>query len=93
MSSDMQNLSTALEGVAAGVAASLVSVLSHRMQASGFVGAPSPRTGPCREGEVSVVLPGGETRSPDRWARCEQRHRLARDRTRSQPRHHGGNRT
>jgi S1-C subfamily serine protease len=65
MSSEIQNLSTALEGVAAGVAASLVSVLSHRMQASGFVWRAglvvTSDEGLAEEGEVRVVLPGGES--------------------------------
>jgi S1-C subfamily serine protease len=66
MSSDIENLSTALEGLAAGVAASLVSVLSHRMQASGFVWRAglivTSDEGLAEEGEVRVVLPGGESR-------------------------------
>ena len=65
MSSEIQNLSTALEGVAAGVAPSLVSVLSHRMQASGFVWRAglvvTSDEGLAEEGEVRVVLPGGES--------------------------------
>ena len=65
MSSDIQNLSTALEGVAAGLAPSLVSVLSHRMQASGFVWRAglilTSDEGLAEEGEVRVVLPGGES--------------------------------
>ena len=65
MSSDIQNLSTALESVAAGLAPSLVSVLSHRMQASGFVWRAglilTSDEGLAEEGEVRVVLPGGES--------------------------------
>jgi Trypsin-like serine proteases, typically periplasmic, contain C-terminal PDZ domain len=65
MSSDIQNLSTALEGVAAGLAPSLVSVLSHRMQASGFVWRAglivTSDEGLAEEGEVRVVRSGGES--------------------------------
>ena len=65
MSSDIQNVSTALEGVAAGLAPSLVSVLSHRMQASGFVWRAglivTSDEGLAEQGEVRVVLPGGES--------------------------------
>jgi S1-C subfamily serine protease len=64
MSSDIRNLSTALEGVVAGLAPSLVSVLSHRMQASGFVWRAglivTSDEGLAEEGEVRVTLPGGE---------------------------------
>ena len=65
MSSDIQDVSTALEGVAAGLAPSLVSVLSHRMQASGFVWRAglivTSDEGLAEEGEVRVMLPGGES--------------------------------
>ena len=65
MSSDIQSLSTALERVAAGLAPSLVSVLSHRMQASGFVWRAglvvTSDEGLAEQGEVRVVLPGGES--------------------------------
>ena len=65
MSSDIQNVSTGLEGVAAGLAPSLVSVLSHRMQASGFVWRAglivTSDEGLAEQGEVRVVLPGGES--------------------------------
>ena len=65
MSSDIRNVSTGLEGVAAGLAPSLVSVLSHRMQASGFVWRAglivTSDEGLAEEGEVRVVLPGGES--------------------------------
>ena len=37
MGREIQDLSAALEGVVAGLAPSLVSVLSYRMQATGFV--------------------------------------------------------
>jgi S1-C subfamily serine protease len=65
MSSNIQNVSTGLEGVAAGLAPSLVSVLSHRMQASGFVWRAglivTSDEGLAEQGEVRVVLPGGES--------------------------------
>ena len=80
MSSDIQNLSTALESVAAGVAASLVSVLSHRMQASGFVWHAglilTSDEGLAEEGEVQRgAARRREPARPDRRARCEHRHR------------------
>ena len=63
MSRDMQDVSTALEGVVAGFAPSLVSVMSHRMQASGFVWRAglivTSDEGLAEEGEVRVTLPGG----------------------------------
>lgn len=37
MSTDIQDVSTALEGIVQRLASSLVSVISHRTQASGFV--------------------------------------------------------
>ena len=64
MSSELQNVSTALEGIVAGLAPSVVSVISHRMQASGFVWRPglivTSDEGLAEEGEVDVILPGGE---------------------------------
>jgi S1-C subfamily serine protease len=64
MSSEIQNVSTALEGIVAGLAPSVVSVISHRMQASGFVWRPglivTSDEGLAEEGEVHVILPGGE---------------------------------
>jgi S1-C subfamily serine protease len=65
MSADIQGVSTALEGMVGGVAPSLVSVISHRMQASGFVWRAglivTSDEGLAEEGEVRVVLPGGES--------------------------------
>src|SRR5262245_10549578 len=65
MSTDIQQLSTALEGTVAALAPSLVSVVSHRMPASGFVWRPglivTSDEGLAEEGEVRVVLPGGES--------------------------------
>src|SRR5436190_18907492 len=64
MSSELQNVSTALEGIVAGLAPSVVSVVSHRMQASGFVWRSglivTSDEGLAEEGDVHVVLPGGE---------------------------------
>ena len=64
MSSEIQNVSTALEGMVAGLAPSLVSVVSHRMQASGFVWRAglivTSDEGLAEEGEVRVTLPGGD---------------------------------
>jgi len=64
MSSEIQNVSTALEGIVAGLAPSVVSVISDRMQASGFVWRPglivTSDEGLAEEGEVHVTLPGGE---------------------------------
>jgi S1-C subfamily serine protease len=60
----MQDVSAALEGTVAGLAPSVVSVVSHRMQASGFVWRPglvvTSDEGLAEEGEVRVTLPGGE---------------------------------
>ncbi len=65
MSKLMQELSTALEGVVAGLAPSLVSVLSHRMRSSGFVWRPglivTSDEGLAEDGDVRLILPGGET--------------------------------
>jgi S1-C subfamily serine protease len=64
MSREIENVSTALEGIVAGLAPSIVSVISHRMQASGFVWRPglivTSDEGLAEEGEVQVTLPGGE---------------------------------
>jgi S1-C subfamily serine protease len=64
MSKLMQELSTALEGVVAGLAASLVSVVSHRMRSSGFVWRPglivTSDEGLAEDGNVRVILPGGD---------------------------------
>jgi S1-C subfamily serine protease len=63
--SSMQDISSALEGTVAAFAPSLVSVLSHRMQASGFVWRTglivTSDEGLADEGDVRVVLPGGES--------------------------------
>src|SRR5215475_10197391 len=65
MSTNLQDISTALEGLVGGVAPSLVSVISHRMQASGFVWRAglivTSDEGLAEEGEVRVILPGGES--------------------------------
>ena len=65
MSTEIQTLSTALEGIVAGLAPSLVSVISHRMRASGFVWRSgliiTSDEGLAEEGEVRVMLPTGET--------------------------------
>jgi S1-C subfamily serine protease len=65
MSTDIEDISTALEGMVGGVAPGLVSVVSHRMQASGFVWRAglivTSDEGLADEGEVRVVLPGGES--------------------------------
>ena len=64
MSREIENVSTALEGIVAGLAPSVVSVISHRMQASGFVWRPglivTSDEGLAEEGEVHAILPGGE---------------------------------
>jgi S1-C subfamily serine protease len=65
MSSHMKDVSTELEGVVASFALSVVSVISHRMQASGFVWRPgfivTSDEGLAEEGEVRVTLPSGES--------------------------------
>jgi S1-C subfamily serine protease len=65
MSTDIQDVSSALEGMVRTLAPSVVSVTSHRMQASGFAwGAGLIVTsdeGLAEEGEVHVVAPGGES--------------------------------
>jgi S1-C subfamily serine protease len=64
MSTPLQELSTALAGIVAGLAPSLVSVASRRMRASGFVWRPglvvTSDEGLAEEGEVRLTLPGGE---------------------------------
>jgi S1-C subfamily serine protease len=64
MSTALQDLSAALEGAVAQLAPSIVSVASHRMQASGFVWRAglivTSDEGLAEEGEVRVTLPGGE---------------------------------
>ena len=65
MSTHLQDLSTALEGVVGNLAPSLVSVMSHRMQASGFVWRSglivTSDEGLAEEGDVHLTLPGGES--------------------------------
>jgi len=65
MSRDLQDVSSALEGMVAALAPSLVAVMSHRMQASGFVWRAglivTSDEGLAEEGDVRVVLPGGES--------------------------------
>jgi S1-C subfamily serine protease len=62
---DIQDISAALEGIVRGLSPSLVSVISHRMQASGFVWRAglvvTSDEGLAEDGEVRVVLPGGES--------------------------------
>jgi S1-C subfamily serine protease len=64
MSKQLQELSTALQGIVAGLAPSLVSVASHRMRASGFVWRAgliiTSDESLAEEGAVRVTLPGGE---------------------------------
>src|SRR5262245_65438332 len=64
MSTTLQELSTALAGIVAGLAPSLLSVASHRMRASGFVWRPglivTSDEGLAEEGQVRLTLPGGE---------------------------------
>src|SRR5262245_11370431 len=64
MSNEIERVSTALEGIVAGLAPSLVSIQSHRMQASGFVWRPglivTSDESLAEEGDVQVTLPGGE---------------------------------
>jgi S1-C subfamily serine protease len=64
MSLEFENLSAALEGMVAGLAASLVSVSSNRIEASGFVWRAArivtSDEGLAEEGPVRVTLPGGE---------------------------------
>ena len=65
MSRTIQDVSTALEGTVGGLAPSLVSVMSHRMQSSGFVWRAglvvTSDEGLAEDGEVRVMLPGGES--------------------------------
>jgi S1-C subfamily serine protease len=65
MSADIQAVSGALESAVANLAPSLVSVMSHRRQASGFVWRSglivTSDEGLADEGEVHVVLPGGDS--------------------------------
>ena len=65
MSREIQDLSTALEGMVGDLAPSLVSVISHRTQASGFVWRAglivTSDEGLAEDGEVRVMLLGGES--------------------------------
>jgi len=65
MNSQIQDFSAALEDVVRRLAPSVVSVASHRMQASGFAWRAglivTSDEGLAEEGEVRVVLPGGES--------------------------------
>jgi S1-C subfamily serine protease len=64
MSREIEAISTALEGVVASLAPSLVSVRSRRMQASGFAWRGglivTSNEGLAEEGDIRVTLPGGE---------------------------------
>jgi S1-C subfamily serine protease len=64
MSSDLQQLSATLESIVTGLAPSLVSVMSHRLQASGFVWRPglivTSDEALAEEGDIRVTLPGGD---------------------------------
>lgn len=65
MSTEIESVSATLAGMVAGLAPSLVSVTSDRMQASGFVWRAgrivTSDAGLAEEGEVGVTLAGGET--------------------------------
>ena len=65
MNIEIESISAALEGMVAGLAASVVSVTSDRMQASGFVWRTgrivTSDEGLAEEGEVRLTLAGGET--------------------------------
>jgi len=65
MSMEIESVSAALAAMVAGLAAGLVSVTSHRMQASGFVWRAgrivTSDEGLAEEGEVRITLAGGET--------------------------------
>ena len=64
-SNSLQAFSASLAGLVAKAAPSVVSVRSHRSAASGFIWRPglivTPDETLAEEGEVAVVLPGGET--------------------------------
>ena len=70
MSTQVQDVSSALERVVAGLSPSLVSVLSHRMHASGFAWSGglvvTSDEGVAEEGEVRVTLPGGDSMAASR---------------------------
>src|SRR5262245_10751722 len=65
MSTQVHDLSGALERIVAGVSPSIVSILSHRMQASGFAWRGglivTSDEGVAEEGEIRVTLPGGDS--------------------------------
>ncbi len=69
MSTDMQGISAALEGTVATLAPSLVSIISHRSQSSGFVWrgglVVTSDEGLAEEGDIRVTVPGGETTAAD----------------------------
>jgi S1-C subfamily serine protease len=62
---DIQDVSTALEGTVADLAPSLVSIISHRIQVSGFVWRAglivTSDEGLADEGEVRVMMRGGDS--------------------------------
>lgn len=64
MSKELHDVSAALEGVVAGLAPSLVSVISHRSRASGFAWRAglivTSDEGLADEGAIHIGLPGGE---------------------------------
>ena len=64
MSTEFEKSSTALQGIVADLAPSIVSIHSHRMQASGFVWRQqlivTSDEALAEEGEVHLTLPGGE---------------------------------
>jgi len=64
MSTEFEKSSTALQGIVADLAPSIVSIHSHRMQASGFVWRQqlivSSDEALAEEGDVHLTLPGGE---------------------------------
>jgi S1-C subfamily serine protease len=64
MNTEVQKLSATLEGLVAGLAPSIVSVISHRMRASGFAWRAglivTSNEGLAEDGDIHVTLPGGE---------------------------------
>ena len=64
-SSLLQDLSTALAGIVAGVAGCVVAVHSHRSRSSGFIWRPglvvTADEALAEEGDIAITLPGGET--------------------------------
>jgi S1-C subfamily serine protease len=64
MSTELEKSSTALQGIVADLAPSIVSIHSHRMQASGFVWRQqlivTSDEALAEEGELHLTLPGGE---------------------------------